>query len=84
MNNETTTLTKEEEVVLAATRAFENFSDVIKDTLVPAFVAFGQSIDAAYKILYQNYLESGAPFGATPEGFDLWIDFCRIHSIKTY
>jgi hypothetical protein len=43
-------------------------------TLKPQFEAIGKAAKHLYELMYQKYLDDGAIYGETQEGFERWMD----------
>ena len=47
---------------------------VIMNDLAPRFQQIKSAIIAAYEVLWDIYIQEGAPYGETPEGLRRWFE----------
>ena len=69
MNNE-----NQLEDVRRAGEAIADFGNCMVEVLTPIFQALASTMQATHDAFWRTYLEAGAPYGETDEGFSRWLE----------
>lgn len=55
-------------------RPFQAFALAIVESLAPAMEKFFEASKQMHNAVYQHYVDCGAIYGNTPEGFERWLN----------
>lgn len=55
-------------------RPLHEFAETLRHSMTPVMKKFVEAMNQMYGVVYQHYLDCGAIYGETPEGFARWLE----------
>jgi hypothetical protein len=59
---------------LDVARPLQEFAETLRQSMMPVMEKFVEAMKQMHGVVYQNYLNCGAIYGETPEGFQRWLE----------